>query len=143
MTTETAEDILLRLLYATRLEHFGGNRTRFIPCFHLPQTVETFAGAQRLETPEDVGRLHDELCHHFMLRGATDLVRRPVAAEFRSEDVIHATHEARLLQGTTQLQDPYVAFSVLRRGPQGWQVADSSYAIVDSEEHAALLAGRG
>lgn len=143
MTTLDATTIAERLLDETRLEMFGGSKALYVTRFHLPLTLETTSGSRYFETEADLHAIHDELCAHFKMIGATDHVRRVLAAEFRSEDIIHSTHESRVIQQGVLLNEPYVAFSVLRRGPHAWQVADCSYAMPVSDAHGAVLAGRG
>ena len=141
MTPSDAAFIAERLLEKTRLELFGGKADLFVSRFDLPLNLETFSGTRLVETREELRTIHDDLCRHFALMGATDHVRRVVAAEFRSDDIIHSTHESRIIQQGVLLQEPYVAFSVLRRKPEGWQVADCSYAISGTEPHGAVLSG--
>ncbi|MEO0938869.1 MAG: hypothetical protein AAFY38_12015 [Pseudomonadota bacterium] len=143
MTTQDATTIAERLLDETQLEMFGGDKALYITRFHLPLTLETSFGARYFETEAQLCDIHDALSAHFRMIGATDRVRRVVAAEFQSEGIIHSTHESRVIQQGVLLMEPYVAFSVLRRGPDAWQVADCSYAVSDGDAHGAVLAGRG
>lgn len=142
MQNTEANSIATALLQKTRLEIFGGDYDTWMASFALPQQVQTFDGERELQTLEDLKSLYYTLSAHFTRRGITDVVRHVIAAEFRSPDVIHSTHESRLMRGALLVDAPYVAYSVLRKAATGWQVADSTYAIADNDDHSKLLVGR-
>ena len=84
----------------------------------------------------------ESLSSHLLGRGITDLARRVVAAEFRTPNLIHGTHETRMVQQNV-LVSSYVTYTHLCREDGKWWVTDSSYAMGEEAEHAKLLDGRG
>ncbi|WP_420010864.1 hypothetical protein [Tateyamaria sp.] len=98
MEDTDAKTIATALLQDTRLEMFGGSYDVWISSFALPQEVQTFDGQQILETVEDLRALYHTLSAHLSRRGITDIVRYVIAAEFRDPNVIHSTHETRLMR---------------------------------------------
>lgn len=141
MSHPHAVQIAEQLLERTRLEMFGGAFEDFANGFCIPMRVETFDGMRMLNCEADIKAVHDSLQARFTEAGATDLIRHVVAAEFRTDTIIHSTHESRLIRHRTYLQEPMSAFSVLKLGDSGWQVADATYAVTDDDTYARVLTG--
>jgi len=137
----TARHIAEALLEQTRLSMFGGSFDNFVRGFRLPLRIETFDGMRVLNCEADLRAIHDTLEARFTQAGATDLIRHVVAAEFRSETMIHSTHDSRLIRHKTYLQAPMTAFSVLMETDMGWQVVDTTYAVTDTDTYGKVLTG--
>jgi len=136
-----ARKIAENLLEQTRLTVFGGSFDDFVRGFRLPLQIETFHGTRVLNSEADLRAVHDTLEARLAEAGATDHIRRVVAAEFRSETVIHSTHETRLIRHKTHLQEPMTTFSVLMNTGTGWQVADITYAVTNTDTYGQVLTG--
>lgn len=116
---------------------------RFAPFFALPQTLATPAGGRKMETLEDLRSAFDGICAFFASSGVISLDRRVETAFFDGADVIRYTHATRLVRKGAPEESPYFCQSVMQRGPSGWKVTDSQYALGERDDHArALLAGR-
>lgn len=111
----------------------------FSSCMVLPQVFETFEGRVCCETRAHLDAIFFSVVDHMRKRNVTDLARHCIAAEYRSPDIIEATHEARLLSGTHVIQPAYPVFSILRRIKGLWKVSYSMYAIADAPAHSHAM----
>ena len=120
-----------------------GDFAVFRGCFSLPQTLEAFDGRRLVETPADLRDVFDGVRSHFSNLGVTFLERHCVEASFSNPDTVLATHESRLISGSTLVQRPYPVFSVLRRIDGDWKITHSKYAITGPLEHSVVFGGTG
>ena len=117
----------------------AGDFDLFAGCFHLPQYFETFSGPQCVETLQDLRALFDAVRDYYESIGVESLIRRVIHAEWKEPDTFEYVHEARLMRGTTVLQEPYPVFSTVKLTDDGWKVVGASYAIVGSPRHEKAL----
>jgi hypothetical protein len=138
---ESAHKIAGFLLEQTGNALVSGDFEKFVKYFHLPQEMETFEGLNLVSTPAELRKVFDAIRLMFQREGITQLVRHIVEARYTDENTIKSTHETRLLNGTTLVQQPFPTFSTLSRR-EGWQVKSAQYAIADSPQYNAALLGR-
>lgn len=105
----------------------------------LPQFFETFEGKVYCDTTAHLDAIFYSVVDHMRKQNVTDLVRHCIAAEYRSPDIIEATHEARLLSGARVIQPAYPVFSILNRIGGLWKISYSMYAITDAPAHSRAL----
>ena len=110
----------------------NGDFDAFCACFHLPHTVATFEGERTIETREAFADTFMKVHRHYRQLGVTELVRHCINAEYKDEDTVEATHEARVINGRELLQEPFPGFTILRRIDGKWGIVHSAYAIADS-----------
>lgn len=125
LAKEIAED----LLHRTGDALISGDFEAFIDCFHLPHSVLTANGENKLETAADAERVFKSVREFHKRAGVTEMVRNSIAAEFCDPDTINATHETRLLSQNRFVEEPYPVFSVLRKIDGKWVGVSSEYAI--------------
>jgi len=129
---QAARQISEDLLERSGASLVQGDFETFADCFLLPQDMETFEGRRSIETRDQMREIFEAVRQFHQRSGVTELVRHCVEAEFRTEDIVEATHESRLVAGERLIQRPYPVFSVLKRVDGVWRVASSQYAIVDA-----------
>ena len=136
----TASDVSQALLNLTGQALIEGDFDAFALVFHTPQHMATMAGPIYMETAEDMRRAFDEMHKHLQGIGATDLIRKCVAAEFKSPTRIEATHTSEVLKGGQRLNGPYPSFSVLEKIDGHWKVTGGEYALDPNDGQALALA---
>ncbi|WP_229801329.1 hypothetical protein [Tateyamaria omphalii] len=121
----------------------SGDFDSFARCFSLPYELETIDGKRQITTREQLKVTFDAVHGHLMKQQVTMMARHCVSASFRSDNEVAATHETRLLSRDILVQQPYPAFSLLKRGTdREWRITFTSYVIVDSSDlNGALQAG--
>ncbi|WP_299769721.1 hypothetical protein [uncultured Tateyamaria sp.] len=121
----------------------SGDFESFAQCFSFPYDLETLEGQRQIHTRADLKTTFDAVHAHLVKHQVTIMARHCVSASFRSDNEVAATHETRLLSRGILVQQPYPAFSLLKRGADGeWRITCTSYVIVDSAElNGALQAG--
>lgn len=130
---DTASDISSALLMRTGQSIMSGAFDDFAACFALPYRVETVESARILNTTDDLRATFEGVRAHLLQKGVTLMSRHSIAAEFRGTDQIAATHETRLMRDGDLVQEPYAAFSVLKRDADDlWHIYSTSYVITDS-----------
>ena len=135
-----ASDVSQALLDITGQALMKGDFDAFASVFHVPQHMATMAGSIYMETTEDMRRAFDEMHKYLQGIGATDLVRRCVAAEFKSPTRIEATHTSESLKGGQRLAGPYPGYSVLEKIDGHWKVTGSEYALEANDGQALAIA---
>ena len=136
---QEARAISMDLLDVTGRALETGDFARFAACFTLPSVVETGHRRDVIRTQAELRTLFDRNRAHFREVGITQIVRATVAARFAAPDEVEETHESHLMAGDRRVRDPYPVFCRLRRGPQGWQIAYSNYAIDSETRHGRAL----
>ncbi|MBV7409038.1 hypothetical protein KJP29_08595 [Maritimibacter sp. DP1N21-5] len=107
----------------------------FADCFFIPYGIETVNGKRTIGSRENLNLTFDAVHAHLLKQQVTIMARHCVSASFRSPNEVAATHETRLISRDILVQDPYPAFSLIKRQPNGvWKVAFTSYVIVDSAD---------
>ncbi|WP_299593030.1 hypothetical protein [uncultured Tateyamaria sp.] len=121
----------------------AGDFDSFARCFSLPYDLETLEGQRQIRSRTDLKATFDAVHAHLVKQQVTMMARHCVSASFRGENEVAATHETRLLSRDILVQQPYPAFSLLKRHDDGqWKITSTSYVIVDSAElNDALQAG--
>lgn len=128
-----ASEIAERLMHRTGAAIMSGAFDTFAECFALPYHIETVQGAQVMSSREDLYRTFVDVRGHMTRKGVTLMSRSSIAAEYRGKDQIAATHETRLMRDDELVQEPYPAFSVIKRDQDGvWRIHATSYMIPDS-----------
>ncbi|WP_299045810.1 hypothetical protein [uncultured Tateyamaria sp.] len=139
-TLLTAQDVSEHLLARTGDAMLSGDFDRFAGFFLLPYEVETLDGKRLIETRSDLRVTFDSVHAHLVKQQVTLMARHCVSASFRGPDEVAATHETRLISRDILVQQPYPAFSILRKQPDGnWRITHTSYVIVDSTDLNAAL----
>ncbi|WP_147111510.1 hypothetical protein [Tateyamaria sp. syn59] len=134
-TTASPSDISETLLAKTGDALLSGAFETFAACFSLPYTVETVNGQNVIGSRNSLRTTFDAVHGHLVKQQVTMMARHCVSASFRSPDEVAATHETRLISRDILVQEPYPAFSLIKRQPDGsWKVHFTSYVIVDSTE---------
>ncbi len=123
-----AEELVRLFLDKTGASILNGDFATYAACFHLPQRVETFDGIKLLETEDDLRAMYLIVRDWLVNKGATDLARDLLVAEFRGDDLIVGAYETRIMRGTELLADPYPNFSSLARIDGIWKIVDGTYA---------------
>ena len=136
-------DVSEHLLARTGEALMSGDFDSFALCFSLPYELETLEAKRLIHTRADLRATFDAVHAHLVKQQVTMMARHCVSASFRGENEVAATHETRLLSRDILVQQPYPAFSILRRGDDGeWKITCTSYVIMDSAElNGALQAG--
>ncbi|MEL6465091.1 MAG: hypothetical protein AAFQ58_09000 [Pseudomonadota bacterium] len=131
----TAADISEHLLAQTGDAMMSDDFDSFATRFFLPYTIETVDGQRAITTRADLKTTFIAVRAHLVKHQVTLMARHCVSASFRGPDEVAATHETRLISRDILVQDPYPAFSVLKRQDSGdWQITYTSYVIIDSAE---------
>lgn len=139
MTTEnqplTAFDVSEMLLARTGDALLAGDFDAFSPCFQIPYELETVDGRRQVSTRDALKATFDAVHAHMVKLRVAIMARHCVSASFRADDEVAATHETRLIDHSGIIvQDPYPAFSILRKQEGGdWMIVSTSYVIVDSD----------
>ncbi|MEX0311353.1 MAG: hypothetical protein AB3N17_14045 [Tateyamaria sp.] len=139
----TAHDVSEMLLARTGDAMLAGDFQSFMRCFHLPYEVETVDGHRSISTPDALHATFNAVHAYFQKLQVAIMARHCVSASFRADDEVAATHETRLIDcNGIIVQDPYPAFSILKRSDNGeWKILSTSYVIVDSDELNGALNG--
>ena len=136
----TAQDISEHLLERTGEAMLAGDFDSFAACFALPYEVETVDGNRLIETRDSLHLTFDNVHAHLLKQQVTLMARHCVSASFRGPDEVAATHETRLISRDILVQEPYPAFSILRKqADDAWRITYTSYVIVDSSDLNAAL----
>ncbi|WP_299614939.1 hypothetical protein [uncultured Tateyamaria sp.] len=136
----TPKDVSEYLLARTGEAMMRGDFTAFARCFSLPYEMETVDGRRRIETRSSLRLTFDAVHAHLVKQQVTLMARHCVSASFRGADEVVATHETRLISRDILVQEPYPAFSILRRSKtEDWKIAFTSYVIMDSAELNSAL----
>ncbi|APX10877.1 hypothetical protein [Tateyamaria omphalii] len=134
-TTASPTEVSEALLERTGNALLSNDFNTFAACFNLPYTIETLNGRRAVESRADLSATFDAVHAHMSKQQVTIMARHCVSASFRSPDEVAATHETRLISRDILVQDPYPAFSLIKRQPDGsWQITFTSYMIVDSAD---------
>lgn len=136
---QTAREISEYLLERTGRALMSGDLALFESCIALPQHLESFDGRVYCETPEHFQTIFFSVVAHLRNSGVTQMIRHCVAAEFRDENTVEATHEARLLAGDQVVQPAYPVFSVLKRIDGVWKITYSMYAITEAPAYSQAV----
>lgn len=112
----------------------------FCACLSLPMVVESFEGSRVLATPEQVKSVFDKVRHRYVSAAVTDIVRRVVVAEFRTESRLEVTHETRLMNGTVLVEDAYPTFSVVVLEDGAWRIQCAIYALDETHPLSRVFA---
>lgn len=137
----TAKDVAEHMLDVTGEAYRTGNPEMFSNCFSVPQYIDTFEGRRHLATKSDVTDVFQAMHRYMNSIGVTDLVRHCKSAVYFDQNTVHHTHETRLIKDNILLQDPFTAFSTLKRFPDGWKITFSQYAITDAPAINEVLSG--
>ncbi len=142
-SAESAEDIAEDLLYRTGQAMKSGDAEAFLDNLSLPFLMDTTDGKSVLQTREHARRIFHNVKQYFEENEIVDQVRVVVSAEFLDENTVGSTHVARLLKnGGREFRNPFPAYSIIRRTPDGWRIVSCIYAILDGPEHNRALDGR-
>ena len=134
-TTASPSEISETLLARTGDALLSHDFDTFAECFCMPYSIETVNGHRTIESQADLRLTFDAVHAHLAKQQVTIMARHCVSAIFRSPDEVAATHETRLISRDILVQEPYPAFSLIKRQPNGsWQVGFTSYVIVDSTD---------
>lgn len=125
-----AQDILARTGEAISAEDFD----LFAVYFALPQELETADGRITVATPQALRQIFDRFQHHLKIKRVTTIERHCISAEFIAPDVIHTTHETRLVTGTSLAEEPYPVFSKIKKFASGWKITFSQTAFPESTQ---------
>lgn len=137
----SAERIVQDLLDRSSAAMVEGDYDAFASFYNVPMIVDTFNGQVRIENDADLRLRFERLRAHYGSQNMTDLVRHVISAIWFNEETIHATHQGRIVSGSTLMQAPYTVFSIFKKSGGSWKVMFGQYAIADSKAHnAALLA---
>ncbi|SHI07645.1 hypothetical protein [Marivita hallyeonensis] len=136
-----AEEIADELLFKTGKALINGDFDGFGACFGVPHVIETSEGRRVIKDMEALRAVFDEVRRYHRDAGVIDVVRTIVEARFLDADTIGSTHVARPIQRNVETpRKPYPVYSIIRRhGHLDWKVVSSIYAILDSDEHNAIL----
>ncbi len=126
---QTAKEVSEHLLEITARALENRDFDAFLSAFHLPQLMTTLGRVIRIETAEKLQHTFEELCKHYEAIGVTDHYRVCVAAEFKSQTRVEATHVAHLLHNGKNVVAPYPVFSVLELIDGHWQIVSAEYAV--------------
>lgn len=135
-----AGDVSQALLDITGDALMADDFDAFAAVFQTPQHMATMAGPIYMETPEDMRRAFDEMHKHLRGIGATHMVRKCVAAEYKTPTRIEATHTCETLKDGKRLSGPYPGFSVLEKIDGHWKVTGSEYALEPNDGQAMAIA---
>lgn len=136
----TAQDVSEHLLARTGDAMLAGDFDTFATCFHLPYEVETLEGRRLIETRDSLRLTFDNVHAHLVKQQVTIMARHCVSASFRGPDEVAATHETRLISRDILVQEPFPAFSILRKQKDNaWRITHTSYVILDSSDLNAAL----
>lgn len=135
-------DVSEYLLARTGDAIMDGDFDAFSQYFILPYEIETVEGSRQIETRNDLRLTFDAVHSHLVKQQVTLMARHCVSASFRNANEVAATHETRLISRDILVQEPYPAFSILRRQDGGdWKIAFTSYVIMDSADLNGALKG--
>ena len=142
MTSQpTAQSISQHLLDQTGRGLMTGDFDIFGACFQYPHKIETFDGERVVEDIDAMRAVFFDVRCYYEKSGVTDLVRHCVKAEFRDDKTVSAIHQSRLVAGSTLVQKPYNAFSIIRCIKGKWLVTQSQYAVDDAPHLCRALVG--
>lgn len=137
---ESASDVSEHLLARTGEAMMQDDFDAFAQCFILPYEIETVEGSKTIKTRSGLRLTFQAVRAHLVKHRVTMMARHCVSASFRNANEVAATHETRLISRDILVQEPYPAFSLLKRKDgQDWQIAYTSYVILDSSEHNKAL----
>ncbi len=139
LIASVAHDIVEDLLQRTGFGLQSGGFEGFADCFVLPYVIETFKGRSKITDRAELRDRFNAARRFYQSRGVTRLERRCVEATFKSADVIWATHETRLMNDMTLLEEPYPVLAFIHKMDGVWRTAHSKFAVTD--EHAEMLIG--
>lgn len=129
--TEVSECLLTRTGDAL----MQGDFDAFVQCFIIPYEMETVDGSRKIETLSSFRSTFDAVHAHLIKQRVTIMARHCVSASYRGANEVAATHETRLISHDILVQEPYPAFSIIRRTEgDTWKIAFTSYVIMDSED---------
>ena len=135
-----ASDVSQALLDVTGNALLAGDFDAFASVFHTPQHMTTMAGPIYMETTEDMQRAFDEMHKYLTSIGATDLVRKCIAAAYETPTHIDATHTSEVLRNGKRLSEPSTGFSILQKIDGNWKVTGSQYAHEANDGQAMAIA---
>ncbi|MEM6408770.1 MAG: hypothetical protein AAF700_10160 [Pseudomonadota bacterium] len=124
-----ARQIANDMLEFTGTTMLAGEFDRFASAFKFPHVVTTMEKTIRIETPQDMKRLFDNLRDTYDRIGLTHMVRECVAAHFRTPERLEVTHVSQMMAGTRRLEEPFPVFSILEKINGSWLISSSDYAI--------------
>ncbi len=113
----------------------------FASVFLLPHEFETFDGKSLVSTRRQLHDLFRSMCSYHDSLGVTDLIRECIAAEYKSDTTIAATHLSHLMRNGTRLTEPYPVFSTLKKINGLWMITSGKYAV-DSKTGAGRAIAR-
>lgn len=136
----TAQEVSEHLLDLTGQALMSGDTQMFLDALTFPYDLETASGTRTYEGPEQIQEVFQAVHGHFQQMRVTLLARHCVAAQFRSDDEVVATHETRLISDGLLIEEPFPTLSILVRDAAGaWKIRSSSYYVpADSIYRAAL-----
>ena len=136
----TAQDVSEHLLARTGEAMLAGDFDSFAKCFSLPYEIETLDGKRSIETRASLRLTFDSVHAHLVKQQVTIMARHCVSACFRGPNEVAATHETRLISRDILVQEPFPAFSILRKqADDAWRITHTSYVILDSTNLNAAL----
>lgn len=127
-TSESAREIVERLLAQTGKAIMTDDFSLARPCFKLPQDIQIFDNGVNIETVEDLRALFEGVRDYYASLGVTEVVRPCNQVAFHDEDTIYANHMTYLMSGGVMLVEPYPVFSIIRRDNGVWKIAHALYA---------------
>lgn len=135
----TAKKIAEDVLEGTGVAISTGDFTAFVLYFELPQLLETVDGSREIVTTRDLKDIFDRFQHYLRIKQISTLERHCISAAFITTDLIHTTHESRLVTGVTLAETPYPVFSKLKRSTKGWKIIFSQTAFPGSTSLNGLV----
>lgn len=134
------EDMLARTGQAL----LDGDWRAHVACFTIPHWLEGFDGHREIDSVAGLRALFLAASSYYRDHNVTDIHRNVVAAEFVAADVVHFTHETRLLANTLLVKPVHSVFSEMVLGDDGvWRCRRCRYAITGAPRLERALARAG
>jgi hypothetical protein len=140
LNTITPKDIVDDILTRTSEALLRGDFQRFMGDMALPQRFVTPDKDMNIDSFEDAEGVFRAVQTFLFTNNVAQIVRNCIAAEFRDENTISATHETRFINEDMLLvQAPYPTFSILRQIESRWMIVEMQSGMVETSELARAL----
>lgn len=106
----------------------------------IPCAIETMAGKVVATNRAEMRTICEALVHSIKVRQLSDMVRRCLEAEFKSDETIWATYETRFLRNGVELaEDTYTSFMILKKRTDGWRFSSIQLLVNEGDPVSATL----